>query len=98
MKAKKILIICFCIAFVVMTIESAIIAMDYLHTEQCEMPDCPLCRLITLAIDFIKDISFISITILSFVLIIPLIRILNNSVFEVAKRLTLVEMKVIQNN
>lgn len=96
MDTKKILIICFCITFIIMSVESSIIAMDYLHTEHCQMPECPLCKLITIAVDFVKIINLINIYILLFILTIPLIRIVNKNIITRLKRETLVELKVLQ--
>lgn len=94
-KYVKILIVVFCIIFVIMSVETAIMAGNVLHTEQCHNENCQICNLIQIATDFIRNIELIIFDILIFIAIIPLVPIMEKSIKQ-AKKLTLVELKVIQ--
>lgn len=95
-KYRKLLIISFAILFIIMSVMTAIMAENVLHTEHCNLPNCSLCSLIDLSTDFIKNMGFINIDILILVVIVPLIQLINKNIQEERKR-TLVELKVIQN-
>jgi len=95
-KYVKILIIFFCIIFVIMSITSAIIAGNTLHTNNCDVEHCPVCGLIQIATDFIKNIELISFDILILIAIVPLMQLIEKNITQ-AKKITLVELKVVQN-
>ncbi len=95
-KYKKILIACFTIIFVVMSIETGIFAGDRLHTEHCNIQNCSLCNLIQIASCFKENmiVLFAGIFILR-VLISPAHQA--NKKNDVIEKQTLIKLKVIQN-
>lgn len=95
-KYKKILIICLIIIFVIMSVGSVILAGDVLHTEHCDIPNCPLCNLIHFASYFAENMIILVSYILTLGVSIPLIRLINHNKGTIEKQ-TLVKLKVIQN-
>ena len=91
-KYKKILILCFVIIFVIMSIGTGILAGNTLHTEHCNIQNCSLCNLIHFAENMIILVS----NILMLGVAIPLIRLINQNNGTIEKQ-TLVKLKVIQN-
>lgn len=65
-KYKKILILCFIIIFVIMSIGTGILAGDTLHTEHCDIPNCSLCNLIHFASYFAENMIILVSNILIF--------------------------------
>ena len=95
-KYKKILIICFTIIFVIMSIGTGILAGDTLHTKHCNIQNCSLCNLIYFASYFAENIIILISNILILGVAIPLIRLINKNEDTIEKQ-TLVKLKVIQN-
>lgn len=95
-KYKKILILCFAIIFVIMSIGTGILAGDTLHTEHCNIQNCSLCNLIHFASYFTENMLILVSNILMLGVAIPLIRLINQNKNTIEKQ-TLVKLKVIQN-
>ncbi len=95
-KYKKILILCFVIIFVIMSVGTGILAGDTLHTEHCDIPNCSLCNLIHFASYFAENMIILVSNILILGVSIPLIRLINQNKDTIEKQ-TLVKLKVIQN-
>lgn len=95
-KYIKLLIIIVCIIFVIMSVTSTIMAGNTLHANHCNVEHCHVCGLIQIATDFIKNIELISFDILILIAIVPLMQLIEKDVNHVRK-LTLVELKVVQN-
>ena len=95
-KYKKLLIISFCIIFVIMSVTTGILAENTLHTHNCDIPNCATCNLIHISTNFIKCIGLITINILIFSIMLPLMHLINENI-KVQRKLTLVELKIIQN-
>ena len=95
-KYKKLLIISFCIIFVIMSVTTGILAENTLHIHNCDISDCTICSLIHISTNFIKIIGLITINILIFSIMLPLMHFINENI-KVQRKLTLVELKVIQN-
>ena len=96
-KYKKGLIIIFCIIFVIMSVITGAMAQNALHTSHCDVIDCSICILIHISTDFIKNIGWLNTNILILIAIVPLMQLINKAIKKL-KKLTLVELKVIQNN
>ena len=94
-KYKKILVISFCIVFVMMSIWTAIMAVDTFHTDNCDIPDCSLCKIIHMSTGFMRNLGLIDFYILVSIVTITLMRAVNRTIKN-EKKLTLVELKVIQ--
>lgn len=94
-KYVKILIVVFCIIFVIMSVTTSIMAGNVLHTEHCHEENCPICSLVQIATDFIRNIELIIFDILIFIAIVPLVQIIEKNIKQ-SKKLTLVELKVVQ--
>lgn len=95
-KYKKILILCFAIIFVIMSIGTGILAGNTLHTEHCNIQNCSLCNLIHFASYFAENMIILVSNILMLGVAIPLIRLINQNNGTIEKQ-TLVKLKVIQN-
>jgi len=95
-KYKKILILCFVIIFVIMSVGTGILAGDILHTEHCNIQNCSLCNLIHFASYFTENMLISVSNILMLGVVIPLIRLINQNKDTIEKQ-TLVKLKVIQN-
>lgn len=93
---KKILILCFIIIFVIMSVGTGILAGDILHTEHCNIQNCSLCNLIHFASYFAENMIILVSNILMLGVTIPLIRLINQNKDTTSKQ-TLVKLKVIQN-
>ena len=93
---KKILILCFIIIFVIMSVGTGILAGDILHTEHCNIQNCSLCNLIHFASYFVENMIILVSNILMLGVTIPLIRLINQNKDTIEKQ-TLVKLKVIQN-
>ena len=98
MKVKKFLIIGLCIIFIAMSVGSSVLSLDVHHIEHCQEEDCSLCKLIAIAIDFVKEINLICMVILSLLTIIPLTQLIKNIIESDYKKKTLIDLKVIQLN
>ena len=94
-KYKKILILCFTIVFVIMSIGTGILGGDTLHTEHCNIQNCSLCNLIHFASYFAENMIILVSNILMLGVAIPLIRLINQNKDTIQKQ-TLVKLKVIQ--
>lgn len=94
-KHKKILVISFCIVFVMMSIWTAIMAIDTFHTDHCDIQDCSLCKIIHMSTGFLRNLGLIDFYVLVSIVTIALMRAVN-SIIKNEKKLTLVELKVIQ--
>ena len=94
-KHKKVFVISFCIVFVMMSICTAIMSVDTFHTNHCDIPDCSLCKIIHLSTDFMRNLGLIDLYILISIVTITLMRAVNRTIKN-EKKLTLVELKVIQ--
>ena len=94
-RLRKILIICFCIVFIFMSITTVIMAADVVHIHDCNTQDCSVCCFIKFSINFIKNIGILDFYILVMIVEIPLIQFLNQNVQKIQKQ-TLVELKVVQ--
>lgn len=92
---KIILIISFCIFFLMVSVFANIIANDILHTHICDVPNCPICTCIGISNNFEKNIALISINILLLASSIPLVQLITENI-ERTRKITLVELKVIQ--
>lgn len=95
-KYVKILIVVFCIIFVIMSITTAIMAGNVLHTEHCHEEHCTMCNLIQISTSYINIIELSIVDILVTIVIISLIQVIEKNI-KYAKKLTLVELKVVQN-
>ena len=93
---KKILILCFIIIFVIMSVGTGILAGDILHTEHCNIQNCSLCNLIHFASYFAENMIILVSNILMLGVTIPLIRLINQNKDTIEKQ-TLIKLKVIQN-
>lgn len=96
-KYFKWLIISFCIAFTIMSVITGVISENVMHIEHCDNDHCSICNLIHSAINFIKNINILNYSIFTFFMIAPLMQLIIKMLKEVQK-LTLVELKVVQNN
>ena len=94
-KYVKILILVLCIIFVIMTITTSIMAGNTLHTEHCNDDHCSICGLIQIATGLINNIDLIVFSILIISVLIFLIQLVEKMSTQ-ARKLTLVELKVIQ--
>ena len=94
-KYVKILIIVFCIIFVIMSVTTSVMAENTIHTEHCKVEHCPICSLIHIATGFIRNIELIVFNSLILIAIVPLMQLIEKIVKRVGK-LTLVELKVVQ--
>lgn len=93
---KKVLLIFLCITFMAMSVFSVIMAENGLHTAHCNEQNCHICDCINISNNFIKNMALtIKIFILlSFTtLIIQLIKVYS----IITRKITLVELKVVQN-
>lgn len=95
-KYKKILILCFIIIFVTMSVGTGILAENTLHTEHCNIQNCSICNLIHFARYFTENMIIWVSNILILGVSIPIIRLINQNKDTVEKQ-TLVKLKVIQN-
>ena len=95
-KYKKIILICFCIIFIIMSIFSAIMAENKLHTSHCDNPNCHICACINISNNFIKNITLVIGIFILYSCIIPLIQFIKDYTIKLRKN-TLVELKVVQN-
>ena len=96
-KYKKLLMIVLCIIFVVTAVTMSIMAQNELHTHHCNVQDCLLCSLINLSMDFIRNIGLVNIDVLILIIGIPLIQLIKINT-QKKQKLTLVQLKVAQNN
>ena len=94
-KYVKILILFFCIIFVIMSVTTSIIAVDTMHTEHCKIEHCPICSLIQIATEFIRNIELIVFDIIILIAVVPLTQLIRKTVKQL-KKLTLVKLKVVQ--
>ena len=94
-KYVKLLIVIFCVIFVIMSITTSIMAGNVLHTEYCHNDHCTICSLIQIATGFVNIISIILVDILIIVASISLAQVIARNI-KYAKKLTLVELKVVQ--
>ena len=92
---KKLIIGAFCIVFVMMSVATGIMANNVLHTENCHIHNCSECLFIHMSTEYIKNIGLISIDILMLIVMLPLIQLINKKI-QKARKLTLVELKVVQ--
>lgn len=92
---KKLLIISFIVFFSFVSIMAVVIGENVLHNEKCQITDCPLCILITVSSNFMKNMNLITISIFILIVIVPLMQLINKNTGE-KEKLTLVELKVIQ--
>ena len=95
-KYVKILIVVFCIIFVIMSITSSVMAGNVLHTEHCHEEHCTMCNLIQIATNFINIMEFAIVNMLVTIVIISLMQVIEKNI-KYAKKITLVELKVVQN-
>lgn len=95
-KYVRILIVVLCIIFVIMSITTAVMAGNVLHTEHCHEEHCRMCNLIQIATSFINVIDFAIVDMLVTIVIITLMQVIEKNI-KYAKKLTLVELKVVQN-
>ena len=54
---------------------SAVIGENTLHTDNCNVVDCPICSLINISTVFIKNIVLININIMVLIVIVPLMQL-----------------------
>lgn len=94
-KNIKLISIVFIFVFLVVSVLSGIIAENELHKEHCNDADCPICSLIIISTNFIKNIEIFNISFLGFVGIILILQILTTKIQKIIKQ-TLVELKVVQ--
>lgn len=92
----KLLILAICIIFVIMSVTSGILAGNILHTDHCNVEHCHVCSLIHIATDFVRNVDLVAFDILILIAIIPLIKLIEKTVKQ-EKKITLVELKVVQN-
>lgn len=92
---KKVLVFIFCIVFVLMSIWTSIVAMDTIHTKHCYVGNCSACNIIHLSASFTRNIGLVYFCILFLILLLKF-RKLIFYVTKTIKKLTLVELKVIQ--
>lgn len=97
-KYKKILIISSCLVFVIMSVSCAVIMGNIMHKERCAISNCRICELIEISTDFIKNILLLNRKVLIGLVIVPLILAFKNLGIQVANKLNLVELNVIQLN
>lgn len=94
-KYKKVLIVNLCIILVIMSIFSSVMSGHALHKDNCNVANCKICAFINIANNLIKNIIFIFLNIFALNNIIPTIKLINETGKKI-KKLTLVELKVIQ--
>ena len=95
-KYIKLLILAICIIFVIMSVTSMIMSGNVLHTEHCHNDHCHICSLINTATNFIKNVEFIVFNVVMFYVILSIMQIIESKI-DSTVRLTLVELKVVQN-
>ena len=93
---KKCIICLFAITFIVMSITAGIVAENIIHTENCEVHDCLQCLIIHISIDFLKNIGCVTVYFFTLIAISFLMQLANKCIVKL-KRLTPIELKVIQN-
>lgn len=96
-KYERMLIIVFCIVFIIISILTSMIAENKLHTEHCDDTHCSICMLIHMSTNFIKSIEVVNFYILILSIIEFVMYIIRKNIQNIEKQ-TLVELKVIQNN
>ena len=94
-KYVKLLILVFCMIFVIMSITTSIMAGNVLHTQHCHNEHCTICNLIQISTGFVDIIDITLVDILIMVASISLMQVIEKNI-KYAKRLTLVELKVVQ--
>lgn len=93
----KLILIAFCIIFIISAITNAIISSDIYHLADCDVQECQKCLMIHTAIEFFKNINYIIIYVALLNAIIPLIYMLSIKI-KYNNQETLVSLKVIMNN
>ncbi|MBR2240674.1 MAG: hypothetical protein IJ890_04795 [Clostridia bacterium] len=94
-KYLKILIIVFCIIFVIMSVTAIITAGNTIHTEHCEVEHCPICSLIHIATGVIRNIELVVFNVFILIAIVPLVQLIEKIMKQIIKQ-TLVKLKVVQ--
>lgn len=94
-KYKKIILISFCIVFIITSVLTSIIAMDVYHLKHCYIPECTICKIVNVSVNFIKVIKIMIYFILIELINYFIIQVINQIIIK-QKRKTLVELNVIQ--
>lgn len=95
-KYKRMLVISFCVVFTIISAMTGVLLEDVVHTENCNIPNCSFCTIINILTDFMKNIKLINIEFLILIAIVPLMQLINQNI-QKERKLTLIELKVIQN-
>lgn len=96
-KYKRMFIIFICALFVVISIISSVMINNHLHIENCDIDECPVCFIIHFSTEIMYNIVLIStkIQIIGLaILVTKFIKGNNKQKIEI----TLVDLKIIQNN
>ena len=92
----KIILIAFCIIFLITTIANTIISKDIMHIENCDNPECQKCLIIHNAIEYSKNINYLIIYVALLNAIIPLICSISSKI-KLQPKETLIQLRVIMN-
>lgn len=92
---KRLFIVSLCIMFIMTSVMATLMAENIIHQWNCHVDNCSECLIIHFSRDLIKNISQIEINILILIIIVPMIQLINKS-NEIFKKITLVDLNVIQ--
>ena len=96
-KYIKWLVIYSCIlVLIAMSITTGILAQNIFHTGFCRAHNCSICLLIHISADFFKNIGLVDMVVLKLIAIFYSLYLINIYIQKV-RRLTQVELKVVQN-
>ncbi|MBQ9657911.1 MAG: hypothetical protein IJV31_03985 [Clostridia bacterium] len=92
---KKWIIFALGVIFIATCITTQVLENNSLHTDHCDIDNCPMCNLINISTNLINKLDIILISILIYITNVPLVKLVITKIVETHKN-TLIELKVVQ--